>query len=153
MLYIVEGCDCAGKTTFIKQLQKSAGIDGFVHATRDTTRDDYLKVLNSSSSDNNILDRCWIAEEVYGPIMRGKSNNTIDDLYIYADAFENFVPFILFYVTASWQTIEERYKRRGDDYVSLEQLKLVYDSYEKLYEEKEGRCTLFGMPAIKVVTG
>ena len=73
-MIIVEGIDGVGKTTLVDYIVEQ-GLEKH-HFDYDEKNMDlykkYMRVLNSSNL-NKVLDRSFISEMVYGPVIRGKS--------------------------------------------------------------------------------
>jgi len=75
---ILEGPDCAGKTTLAKELEK-CGYK-IVHNGPPKTDDpfrEYALQIEESAKVNTVFDRLHIGEMIYGPILRGKSRITL----------------------------------------------------------------------------
>lgn len=72
---ILEGCDCVGKSTLAKLLQRMNPSLKITHyaapASKESAQRDYehaVDLLNMSSG--HIFDRCMLGECVYGPVYR-----------------------------------------------------------------------------------
>lgn len=130
---LVEGCDCAGKTALILKLLSAYGTVHYFHATRFTTIEEYLEAFNTSAQVL-IMDRCWISEAIYGPIVRGTEPMKEEDVKLLNAAVQQRGAAQLFFVNAAYEVILERFKQRGDDYITEEQLAKIYNAYlEKLH--------------------
>lgn len=102
MLYIIEGIDKCGKSTFIERqgiTQHFEGIKEFIDVARWLTKNDKV-CIHFDSSDKNprdsiltcagfshicdiYMDRCWISEMTYGAVYRGEINlEPSDEQYI-----------------------------------------------------------------------
>lgn len=71
-LVLLEGPDCAGKTTLARRFEE-IGFD-YLHLGP-PTRDDYLRevfTLYDGLKNNAVLDRSHLGEQVYGPVYRGE---------------------------------------------------------------------------------
>lgn len=82
MIVILEGPDGAGKSTLAKALQaefpKSVLLHNGPQAGLSSTDlyNAYFTQLRKAAQQPVILDRCWVSENVYGPIHRGVSRLT-----------------------------------------------------------------------------
>ncbi|RSN69765.1 hypothetical protein [Actinomadura sp. WAC 06369] len=74
---VLEGCDGVGTTTLATKLAQHHGFQ-LVHATRTPDGVDlaerYRTIL--AIPGRIILDRCFISELVYGPLLHGRSRLT-----------------------------------------------------------------------------
>lgn len=84
MIYVVEGLDRCGKSTFINELKTKLNNPFIIHCGKppDHLKNDYyyslyfyMDLLLMCISESNygrdvILDRSWIGETVYGPLYR-----------------------------------------------------------------------------------
>lgn len=143
MLIVLEGVDGAGKTTLTDRLLK--------HLPYETTRrlrsgplgqDPFreyewrLKGYRPFSEENIIADRWHVGELVYGPLYRGHSRLTAAgarhvEMYLDKLGAHKVV------VTASIDDITNRLKTRGDDFVKMEHVGLIWDFYNE-YAHREG---------------
>lgn len=129
MLIIVEGPDCAGKSSFIKLLRETFN-DRFaneqehftlLHAgppTKDPI-DEYITPLLDYRPGNGqhiICDRWHWGEAVY-PIVFNRSSKMTHNIFIAIESFLRHCGAIVVYITASRVVITERLIERGDDLV------------------------------------
>lgn len=118
MIIIIEGPDGSGKSTLAKNLSRTTGLP-IVHMDKPDKYEDgdsmYTKYRSYLEQDV-ILDRCWISEAIYGPIMRGKSLLTEEHLH-YLNAQLNSIPHMIIFCTGHIKTLWERCNRRGEDYI------------------------------------
>ncbi len=113
-MIVLEGCDGVGKTTLAARLAAAHGF-AVVHST--VTPDDvdivqrYLAVLGDPR--RLLLDRSFVSELVYGPLVRGRSRLTlsqvIDLAQVVRDRTGTFV-----HLTASTTVILARLRNRAD---------------------------------------
>lgn len=77
---ILEGVDCAGKTTLAKELEKCGYR--IIHNGPPPASEDLFKYysdqIKTAAQAPTVFDRLHIGEMVYGPILRGKSRITMD---------------------------------------------------------------------------
>lgn len=125
-MIIVEGIDGVGKSTFIEQLS----LYGYRrhHFNFDEKNMNlflkYSSVLEKSN-EKTALDRSFISEMVYGPIIRGRSKLT-DSEYIKLLKLYGSKGFQLFYLHATEECLLERRKDNIEDY------KIILQYYELL---------------------
>lgn len=130
-MIIAEGIDGTGKSTFIDMLAEY-GYSRY-HFPYDVKNQDlmikYLSVLNNANS-RTALDRSFISEMVYGPVMRGTSKLSLEQLRFLLTEYSK-KGFEIVYLTAPK---EDLMKRCQDD---PEDLKMILDNYDKLHEQYE----------------
>lgn len=89
-MLIIEGIDGVGKTTLVEYLQ-SFGMKKY-HFDYDAKNMDllskYMKVLLSDNTEL-VLDRSFISEMVYGPVIRNKCKLSIEDYTKLLIAYKN----------------------------------------------------------------
>lgn len=78
-LYILEGPDGGGKTVLGKELAARLSVSVGNHGPYSGEKDIWLHYFNSmlpaySGERDVILDRCWIAEPIYGEVYRNGVN-------------------------------------------------------------------------------
>jgi len=143
-ILIVEGCDLSGKTTAIEKIAKKLN-NGFIlkntYKPRSANDEQIYKQYNDISKLVSlqdkpdyyiILDRFYPSQAVYS-VLRGE-----DEMNSYAiktiDVRSAMADFKYIYLNTSLKTLEERYKVRGDDYLKIEQLKLIKSRYDEFYD-------------------
>lgn len=140
MLIVVEGPDCAGKTTLVHRIaeQLSARRDHVElrHCSQlknhplieyERTLDDYVP----GSGHHIIYDRLHLGELVYGPLKRGGSQLTREQwLHIELSLAQQGA--LLALVDADDDTLLARHNKRGETFVSPSELLVVADYYRKL---------------------
>lgn len=77
MIILLEGADCSGKTTLAETLCSALQEKAvYVHHTeKNNTIADFSRTLNEAADRRRegkwtIIDRLWISEMIYGPLMR-----------------------------------------------------------------------------------
>lgn len=77
MIILLEGADCSGKTTLAEKLLEALREKAvYVHHTeKNNTIADFSRTLNEAADRRaqgqwTIIDRLWISEMIYGPLMR-----------------------------------------------------------------------------------
>ncbi len=131
-MLIIEGIDGVGKTTLVEYLQ-SYGMKKY-HFDYDSKSMDllskYMKVL-SSDDTGLVLDRSFISEMVYGPVIRNKCKLSIEDYTKLLIAYKNTGAKII-YLTAPK---EDLLKRRNDEQSDYEIITNYYEELNKKYDE------------------
>lgn len=88
MNIILEGPDCAGKTSLAKKLKKELGINcKYIHLDSNAKESEYICVLDPEkhpSIKHKIIDRHWPSELVYGHVFRNGPRINIDKIVNYA---------------------------------------------------------------------
>lgn len=145
MIIHCSGMDCTGKSTICKKLSELLKCP-IQHFDKPKDLDDGKKQYfdfqkNINSNKNIICDRYHDGEYIYAPLYRGYEAD-------YLHEFENELrksPYLFVNTIASLNTIIERIKTRGEDFVKEEHYQNVLDLFER-YIEKQS------MPYIKINT-
>lgn len=136
-LVIVEGPDCAGKTTLIGVLGQRLKVRGhqnhgaYLGESRISRR--YIAALNAAiqcPGDLILSDRSWLSEPIYGKAMRGGLNRLTerDEQMLTGAAWVARTVVVL--CLPPYESCRTAWALRGDDYVQREpQLREVYDLY------------------------
>lgn len=131
-MLIIEGIDGVGKTTLVEYLQ-SYGMKKY-HFDYDSKNMDlftkYMKVLLEDNSEM-VLDRSFISEMVYGPVIRNKCKLSIEDYTKLLIAYKNTGTKII-YLTAPKDVL---LKRRNDEKSDYEVITNYYEELNKKYDE------------------
>lgn len=141
MIIIYEGADGVGKTTAV-----SLACEVLLHELRVTphvlhrgppTRDvlvEYTADIEDIPEDEWVIcDRWHWGELIYGPLYRGKSELTgaghraVDEFLARKGAY-------VVHLDAPTQTVMERVKIRGDDYIMKEHLPFIISEYRRIRE-------------------
>ncbi len=138
-LIILEGPDGGGKTTLGKELSAKLGVQVTNHGPYKGEQQIWKHYFDSmlpaySGERDVILDRCWLAEPVYGEVYRGGMNR-----------LESWQTRILEYVASECMTrlifclppVESclnAFRSRRDEEMleNEEQLRMVYRLYEQM---------------------
>jgi hypothetical protein len=139
MIIMLEGPDLAGKTTLAKQLQRKIKNSEIVHRgpPTGTVLQEYMSPLLEMRAKGGayILDRWHWGEEIYGPILRGKSmfsDYTFRHVEQVCDDFG--VTRVL--LIPHMSVLEERYKERGDALLSFTQVCEAAGQYQRILLSK-----------------
>lgn len=143
MLIILEGSDCAGKTSLAHQLSDAAFNQGINTTLMSAgppepglaALDEYellLRPLREHAVDPRhlvILDRWHLGELVYGPLLRGESRLSAVQ-FEHVERFLDAMGAIRVIVhPASENVLRARFAKRGDDLLSEEQVVAVWRWY------------------------
>ncbi len=126
----VDGADGTGKTTLVNQLRAEHGFT-VIHSARTPDNIDliarYQRIL--ATPGPLTLDRCFISELVYGPLYRGRSRITVDQVVDLAHAVIARRG-VLVHLTGSAEIIQQRLLARDQsspDPVTLGELLAAYE--------------------------
>lgn len=143
---IIEGVDCAGKSTLIDPLRKVIrGIFWKItdipkignDADKSKIKRYYWKMIetmNHFETTNWIIDRFFPSELVYSKVKRGYEASDDPEFEEVEIAIRNRKHLVV-YCDPGLDTIIERLGNRGDDYVVTEELKELYERYDAMYEK------------------
>lgn len=131
-MLIIECIDGVGKTTLVEYLQ-GYGMKKY-HFDYDSKNMDlftkYMKVL-LEDNDKLVLDRSFISEMVYGPVIRNKCKLSIENYTKLLVAYKNTGAKII-YLTAPKDVL---LKRRNDEKRDYEVITNYYEELNKKYDE------------------
>lgn len=145
---IVEGSDCAGKTTLIQSLKVSlshSGWDISILGHREVPQfDRYMKAY--TNANKVIFDRGHFSEIVYGDLWRGgNAIGSWEQSFLNSYVFENF---LVIFVQAPIKTLKERYSAREHGQTVTEQeLELVQARFASLLSHQTVLCYDASSPA------
>lgn len=126
MLFILEGLDKCGKTTFAQKLGPNVTIK---HCTKD---DDMVAVLRKyaaiAEEQTVVLDRNFLSEMTYGPVYRGVSKITPARL-MQIKKILSHVPHVILYFSRPENESAE-YDESDEFESEPDKLKLVKKRYE-----------------------
>lgn len=143
-LIIVEGPDLAGKTTFIDNFDDNKYIKYHFDAIpgADDAYTYYKEVLRVISNlyekaiekkCNIILDRCWISDAAYKHVRHDNGRVTAIYNTVYNGmCLAMFKKIYTIIMLPPWDTIVKRYNSRGDDFLTLKELKIAYKYYSDM---------------------
>lgn len=140
MLIIVEGPDCAGKTTLVERLaeqlvKREGELLELRHCgpLRKPALEEYELRLDDyvPGTDRNIIyDRFHLGEAIYGPLKRGESQMT-REMWLHIELNLASKGALLVLVDTDNETLLERAASRGEDFVSPAELLEVADVYRR----------------------
>ena len=140
MKLIIEGPDLAGKTTVIETVAKfyNKGFtlkNNYKPKTRKDSKliyEQYWMIINLiKDQDFVILDRFYPSQAVYS-YMRGQ--NELESPQIRLLDRECRKDYLYIYIDTPLEELKERYLKRGDEHVSIENLDLLKTRYDRFYE-------------------
>ena len=115
-MIIIEGLDGVGKTTlvnyFVNQGMKKHHFD--YDANNMDLFSKYMRVLKEENL-NLVLDRSFISEMVYGPVLRGKSKLELEQYKKLLEAYKQVGTSII-YLTAPQEILLERRREELRDF-------------------------------------
>lgn len=141
---IVEGPDLAGKTYAIEKIGKHFN-SGFTLKNNFKPKDassskliyeqywKIIKVIYDWTEDNVIiLDRFFPSQAVYS-YLRGVDE--FEHLEIQAlDTYAEVNDYLYVYIDTPLEELEKRYKERGDEHISIEDLRTLKERYDRFYD-------------------
>lgn len=153
MLFILEGPDGAGKTTYKNILKEQFPKAFDYHFSAPQPGDDQLDIYSTVLMQHKpehvlIFDRSWYSDRIYGPIVRHKMELPLTHVRALEALVKQHGGGIVFYLTANTRTLWSRCQKRGETYItSFEMLDEISKEYDKVMEQE------VGLPMFKVNTG
>jgi len=146
-LFIVEGCDGSGKSSFINEIfnyQKYPKYE-IIHNGVYKDREDAFHNYNTQVDDNEyhgvVLDRSYISELIYGKVLRGEDNSKYKvDIQSLEDIMRlNFRPIVILCnppienVLNTWRSrIDEEHVKDESKIISIYEQYQLIDSFTSL---------------------
>lgn len=149
MLIVVEGPDCAGKSTLIERLRRyieDLSPNDVVHVIKSGTPiehplEEYVVPLlgyrpNSKINANHhiICDRLHWGERVYPAVLQRATSMDMAQ-WRYIEAFLQSRGALMVHLSASTDTLVERMEVRGDDLIKPDQLDEIRTRYQHLVRD------------------
>lgn len=121
MIVVLEGPDCAGKTTLAEALTAERGTvraNGKPPVGRPLFEHyaGQVALAAGSPSELTVFDRLHVGELIYGPLFRGKSALSIEEIYLLEDQLDK-AGAVKIHVDCSDEALLERYHVRGDELI------------------------------------
>lgn len=137
-MIIIEGLDGVGKTTlvnyFVSQGMKKHHFDYDVNNMDLFSK--YMKVLGKNDLDL-VLDRSFISEMVYGPILRGKSKLELEQYKELLKSYKEHGTSII-YLTAPQEVLLERRREEQKDFdIILNHYNELHNQYNLIIDYSE----------------
>lgn len=142
MVYVLCGCDCAGKSTvfnMLMQTNKKALLEGDISFIKESKLDDaksmqaaveyfYMSVLNGH---NVIYDRAVAIDEiVYSPILKKNRFPLEEEVLDFIWKHKSEVRFLYFDINAFG--VKSRMLERGDEHVNEGMVEDIINAYDSL---------------------
>lgn len=136
---VVEGIDCSGKTTFCKAVVKelidlNVNVEFHHHGPlRASVHEEYVEPLLATRFYPTVIvaDRWHLGEAIYGPLYRGKSEMSEEDL----ETIEKLLSSLgakKVLLDPPLDEIATRMKQRGEEFLKPQDVKRVKSEYEVL---------------------
>lgn len=132
---LLEGCDGVGKTTLAVALAERHGYR-LVHATRTPESVDLAERYRSILSWPGplVLDRSFVSELVYGPLLHGRSRLTLDQVVDLTAAVAARTGLIV-HLSAPPEVIATRLERRDGSVPDLSHITAILDGYAQVFAQ------------------
>ncbi|MEU9126147.1 hypothetical protein AB0C96_41155 [Streptomyces sp. NPDC048506] len=137
---VLEGCDGVGKTTLATRLAAEHGFT-ITHSPRTP---DHLDLVNRyrallDQPGPLLLDRCFLSELVYGPLLRGHSRLTWSQAIDLAEAVVNRSGLFL-HLTAPPAVIQQRLRQRDGSAADLGEITDLVIGYQRTFDALASYC-------------
>ena len=141
-LIVVEGVDGAGKSTFIDAIQDDNPSTEVRHCgpLKQAPLIEYeAKLRDYDPREQNLFvcDRWHVGELVYGPLLRGSSKMTAAQ-FEHIELFLDSRGALKVHVSASLDTIMERFNARGDDLITPDTVPFIWAWYNRFLRNQHG---------------
>jgi thymidylate kinase len=140
MKIIIEGADGSGKSTLVRYLSATTGYP-VVHRSKPKNEEDRLNMMAeykkaAESGSNEIWDRSFYSEMVYGKVMRDKSYISSVDMIELEQILSKKGAMVIF-ATGDANDLWHNCKSRGETYIeSVEQIWELDNEFNKLFFSK-----------------
>lgn len=142
MLIIVEGPDCAGKTTIVEQLVEMIGRSHpndkitqlHVGPLKQHPLDEYVMPLvdyRPGNGEHVICDRWHWGERIY-PEVLGRASVMDRGIWLYIEMFLRSRGAVVLYPYVATPTLRERMKARGDSLITLDMIPKIAHGYQAI---------------------
>lgn len=140
----ITGADCTGKSTLAQQLSQKEKLPvvKFTYEPDEEKQKEILRKYHVIAEQpmEIIMDRGWHGMYCYDGIL-GEQKHDLKEILALSKAFVQSGGTILF-TTASLKVISDRLRRRGDEYITIDQLEKIIERYREL----QGDLLLAGVP-------
>ena len=141
MPIIIEGPDCAGKSTLAKSLAGALDMNILkMTANGSQSVPEYLQKL---ACDGVIIDRCWVSEQVYSDLFGREPRIDHDNAEALTELCERIgIPIIV--LLPPLHVIIDRLNERGDEYADVvcPNIVEIYKRYRKWTEKHDAAIVL-----------
>lgn len=135
----LSGCDCSGKSTLTRTLGERLGWRT-VHFGKPRDLEDgkrqyfeFAKVMNGNPRANVVCDRLHDGEWVYAPLYRNYKGDYLREFECEITRVHNY---LFVHVKAPLETIVDRARKRGEDYVQEEHFQSVLEAFDEFTNEQ-----------------
>ena len=140
MNIIVCGMDCTGKTSVVERLVEKLNYEvrkgSSFEMVAGKTNDEILNsILDLIYDDNVIFDRFSYCNYTYAPLYNDYAVLTEEQIRYIERELKGSA--IIVYLTASNETIKQRFETRGEDYVTPDKITSIKLGYEKVLADAE----------------
>lgn len=134
MLIIIEGCDKSGKTTLAREISKRFNYE-YQHfgAPGPEPGREYAEFLLNLKRPT-VCDRFYIGEQVYGPLLRGKSLITNLQKAV-IERLCRLRGAIVIYAQTPLEVCQERLAKSKDEDVTLKENEIAWKMFREVIEE------------------
>lgn len=133
MRLILEGPDCAGKSTMAKELAERLKLD-IIKSTYYGPKN-FSAYRERLECQDVVIDRCWISEVIYSKYFSRRSNvDDLTDRKLCEICVKRNIPIVV--MLPPIDVIIQRMTERGDDFYSV-----VYPNVGAIYHEYVDYCT------------
>ena len=144
MIIIIEGNDGTGKSTLAENLANSLTGYTIIHRTHltDTPKSELAMIYRDLllKHTNIIFDRAWYSEMAYGPVFRGESCISIEDMHKLEELLHALGGFVVY---CHSENAYERACERGEDYVqNYDQWMRVNMNYNEIFKRTEHKAVI-----------
>ena len=146
---VLEGCDGAGKTTLAIELSQRHGYQ-LVHATRTPEGADLAERYRSILAwpGRLVLDRCFVSELVYGPLLHGRSRLAPDQITALIEIVADRGG-LLVHLTARPEVIAARLRQRDGIAPDLNELTALINGYTDVFADLARRAPIVTIDAAR----
>ncbi len=138
MRIIIEGCDKTGKSTLTALLQKELGTSVNIFKTSapktDSPFQEYVTALQDTHHKTVIFDRCFVGENVYGPLYRGKGLSP-EEFEILAEMTKHDIHILC---ETDVPRIVQKFQEDKEDFTQPEDVQFIVDMFREEYKKIKG---------------
>jgi hypothetical protein len=137
-ILVLEGADGTGKTFLAKELEKRGYR--YEHESQPPTDDlfeHYTRKLLSARGQRVCFDRLHVGELIYGPVMRGKSLITIEQMRLLNRLLYSMGGKLIFCDTSDYKIQGNWLKRKGQEYVDrVDKILDIAAKYRQCFDQE-----------------
>ena len=137
---ILEGVDGSGKSTVAKEIQEITQFDIVQGSSFEIAKEGrqymFEYMLSLAKKDNIIMDRFYLSNLVYGKLF---DKNTLNSLQVNAIEKELGNDSLTFILLPQRDFLISNLKKRGDEYINIEDVDPILERYEAISENLSSR--------------